>query len=175
MIQYLEKVRTLIDGFKALSVEQVLRSENKKAVVLSKIASTCFAHLTKKVMVKILKENSICEKEILVVVEEEGYTWMTPLFDYLTKGTLPTKAKKARAVKIMSRQYAVIGGVLYRNSFLELWLRCVGPLQENYVISKSMYGTQEPSTTAYLNHFPYGLSIIEALTSRVHSQKLKEK
>ncbi|GKB85283.1 reverse transcriptase domain-containing protein [Tanacetum coccineum] len=43
MIHYLEKVRTLTSVFKAFSIKQVLRSENKKADALSKIASTSFA------------------------------------------------------------------------------------------------------------------------------------
>ncbi|GJS95050.1 reverse transcriptase domain-containing protein [Tanacetum coccineum] len=45
MIRYLEKVRTLTSSFKAFSIRQVPRSENKKADALSKIASTSFAHL----------------------------------------------------------------------------------------------------------------------------------
>ncbi|GJX66850.1 reverse transcriptase domain-containing protein [Tanacetum coccineum] len=47
MISYLEKVRTLTSSFKAFSIRQILRSENKKADALSKIASTSFAHLSK--------------------------------------------------------------------------------------------------------------------------------
>ncbi|GKA89477.1 reverse transcriptase domain-containing protein [Tanacetum coccineum] len=47
MIRYLEKVRTLTSSFKAFSIRQVPRSENKKADALSKIASTSFAHLSK--------------------------------------------------------------------------------------------------------------------------------
>ncbi|GJY73679.1 reverse transcriptase domain-containing protein [Tanacetum coccineum] len=70
---YLEKARTLIDSFKKFSIEQVPRSENKKADGLSKIASTSFAHLTKQVLVEVLKKKSIEEKEILEVVEEEGH------------------------------------------------------------------------------------------------------
>ncbi|GJV73945.1 reverse transcriptase domain-containing protein [Tanacetum coccineum] len=45
MIRYLEKVKTLTGSFKAFSIKQVPRSENKKADALSKIASTSFAHL----------------------------------------------------------------------------------------------------------------------------------
>ncbi|GKA99972.1 reverse transcriptase domain-containing protein [Tanacetum coccineum] len=82
MIQYLEKARTLISSFKKFSIKQVPRSENKKADALSKIASTSFAHLTKQVLVEVLKEKSIEEKEILMVVEEEGDSWMTPLLEY---------------------------------------------------------------------------------------------
>nr|GEW02621.1 reverse transcriptase domain-containing protein [Tanacetum cinerariifolium] len=99
MIRYLEKVKVLTGSFKAFSIKQNPRSENKKADALRKIASTSFAHLSKQVVVEELKEKSISEVEILAVVEEEGDTWMTPLFKYLMAGTLPTDVKKARAIK----------------------------------------------------------------------------
>ncbi|GKA36299.1 reverse transcriptase domain-containing protein [Tanacetum coccineum] len=112
MIQYLEKAKTLIDNFKEFSIEQVPRSENKKADALNKITSTSFATLTKQVLVEVLKEKSIKEKEILAVVEEEGYSWMTPLLEYFTDGTLPAETKRAQAIKIKSRHYVIIDGVL---------------------------------------------------------------
>ncbi|GJS96318.1 reverse transcriptase domain-containing protein [Tanacetum coccineum] len=141
MIQYLEKARAFISRFTKFSIEQVPRSENKKADALSKIASTSFAHLTKQVLVEVLKEKSIEEHEILAVVEEEGDSWMTPLLEYLRDGTLPAEVKRAQAIKIKSRQYVVIGGVLYRKSFLEPWLRCVGPLQAEYVVREIHEGS----------------------------------
>ncbi|GJY64814.1 reverse transcriptase domain-containing protein [Tanacetum coccineum] len=78
---------------------QVPRSENKKVNALSKIASTSFGHLTKKVLVEELKEKSINESEVLEVVEEEGDTWMTLIYNYLTGETLPAKKEKARGVR----------------------------------------------------------------------------
>nr|GEY42185.1 reverse transcriptase domain-containing protein [Tanacetum cinerariifolium] len=99
MTRYLEKVNALTSGFKAFSIKQVPRSENKKADALSKIASTSFAHLSKQVLVKELKEKSISTMEVLAVVEEEGDTWMTHIFMYLTDETLPAKIKKARAIR----------------------------------------------------------------------------
>ncbi|GKE11438.1 reverse transcriptase domain-containing protein, partial [Tanacetum coccineum] len=98
MIRYLEKVKTLTSSFKAFSIRQVPRSKNKKADALSKIASISFAYLSKKVLVEELKEKSISKAEILAVVEEEGDTWMTPIFEYLTEETLPADEKKARVV-----------------------------------------------------------------------------
>ncbi|GJU63899.1 reverse transcriptase domain-containing protein [Tanacetum coccineum] len=77
-----------------LVANQVPKSENKKADALSKIASTSFAHLSKQVLVEELKEKSISTVEVLAVVEEEGDTWMTPIFKYLMDGTLPTEVKK---------------------------------------------------------------------------------
>nr|GEW35227.1 reverse transcriptase domain-containing protein [Tanacetum cinerariifolium] len=76
MIQFLEKVKSLIDGFRKFSIKQVPRSENKKADALSKITSTGVAHLTKQVLVEELNEKSINETEVLTVVKEEGNTWM---------------------------------------------------------------------------------------------------
>ncbi|GKB28579.1 reverse transcriptase domain-containing protein [Tanacetum coccineum] len=43
------------------------------------------------------KEKSISEAEILAVVEEEGDTWMNPIFEYLTEETLSADEKRARA------------------------------------------------------------------------------
>ncbi|GJU53452.1 reverse transcriptase domain-containing protein [Tanacetum coccineum] len=97
MILYLEKVNTLTSNFKAFSIKKVPRSENKKVGALSKIASISFAHLSKQVLVEELKEKSISATEVLEIVEEEGDTWMTPIFKYLTDGTLLAEVKKARA------------------------------------------------------------------------------
>nr|GFA98923.1 reverse transcriptase domain-containing protein [Tanacetum cinerariifolium] len=80
--------------------------ETKKADARSKIASTSFAHLSKQVLVEELKEKSMSEVEILAVVEEEGDTWMTPLFKYLAEGTLPEDVKKERAIRRKSWRFA---------------------------------------------------------------------
>ncbi|GJU16760.1 reverse transcriptase domain-containing protein [Tanacetum coccineum] len=141
MIQYLNKVKTLARSFREFSIKQVPRSENKKADALSKIASTSFAHLSKQVLVEELKEKSINEEEILAVVEEDGNTWMTPICKYLTKEILPADKKKARAVRRKAARYTMINGTLYKKSFLGPWLRCVGPLQANYVLREIHEGS----------------------------------
>ncbi|GKE72554.1 reverse transcriptase domain-containing protein [Tanacetum coccineum] len=141
MIQYLDKVKTLSSGFKKFSIKQVPISENKKANALSKIASTSFAHLTKQVMVEKLKEKSINEAEVLAVVEEKGDTWMTPIYNYLMEETLPAEKEKAIVVRRKSGRYVVINGVLYKKSYLGPWLRCVGPLQANYILREIHEGS----------------------------------
>ncbi|GKA49985.1 reverse transcriptase domain-containing protein [Tanacetum coccineum] len=86
------------------------------------------------VLVEIQKEKSIQEKEVTTVVEEDGLTWMTPIIEYLKEGTLPDDKKEASKLCIKARQYKLWEGVLYRKSFLKPWLRCIGPLQADYVI-----------------------------------------
>ncbi|GJT55172.1 hypothetical protein Tco_0990226 [Tanacetum coccineum] len=105
------------------SIKQVPRSENKKADALTKIASTSFAHLSKQVLVEELKEKSINELEVLAVVEEEGDTWMTPIYEYLTEETLTAEVNKEKAERRKSQRFTVINGVLYNKSFLRPWLR----------------------------------------------------
>ncbi|GKF50444.1 reverse transcriptase domain-containing protein, partial [Tanacetum coccineum] len=141
MIKYLEKVKGLVSGFANFSISQVPRSKNKKADALSKIASTSFAHLSKQVLVEILQEKSIQEKEVTAVIEEDGPTWMTPIMEYLKDGTLPDDRKEASKLHIKARQYELIEGTLYRRSFLKPWLRCVGPLQASYVIREIHEGS----------------------------------
>ncbi|GJY23577.1 reverse transcriptase domain-containing protein, partial [Tanacetum coccineum] len=118
MIRYLDKVKVLTGSFKAFTIKQIPRSENKKADALSKIASTSFAYISKQVLVEELKEKSISEVEVLTVVEEERDTWMTPIFKYLAEETLPADMKKARGNE-----------------------RHGGPLQANYVLREIHEGS----------------------------------
>ncbi|GJU74797.1 reverse transcriptase domain-containing protein [Tanacetum coccineum] len=90
---------------------QISRNKNKKADALSKIASTSFAHLSKQVLVEVLTEKSIQEKEVTIVVEEEGTTWMTPIVEYLKDGTLPGDRKEASKLRIKARQYELMEGI----------------------------------------------------------------
>ncbi|GJZ25067.1 reverse transcriptase domain-containing protein [Tanacetum coccineum] len=115
MIRYLEKVKTLTNGFRMFTIKQVPRSENKKADALSKIASTSFAHLSKQVLVEELKEKSINKAEVLAIVEEEGETWMTPIHDYITGGILPAETDRARAVKRKSQRQTMSLGKYMRD------------------------------------------------------------
>nr|GEY45016.1 reverse transcriptase domain-containing protein [Tanacetum cinerariifolium] len=64
-------------------IEKDPKKREQEVDALSKIASTSFAHLTKQVLVKVPKENSIDEKEVFSIVEEERHIWMTPLHEYL--------------------------------------------------------------------------------------------
>nr|GEX93474.1 reverse transcriptase domain-containing protein [Tanacetum cinerariifolium] len=141
MVKYLEIAKSLVSGFTTFSISQVSRSKNKKADALSKIASTSFAYLSKQVLVEVLENKSIKEKEVAAVIEEDGPTWTTQLVDYLKGGVLPGDKKEARKLRLKARQYKLMEGVLYRRSFLTSWLRCVGPLQAEYVMREIHEGS----------------------------------
>nr|GEY35767.1 reverse transcriptase domain-containing protein [Tanacetum cinerariifolium] len=89
----------------------------------------------------VLKDKSIKEKEVATVIEEDGPTWMTPIVDYLKEGTLPGDKKEARKLRLKARKYELMEGILYRRSFLTSWLRCVGPLQAEYMMREIHEGS----------------------------------
>ncbi|GJR43187.1 reverse transcriptase domain-containing protein [Tanacetum coccineum] len=119
MVQYLDKTKSLIQGFDRFTIRQVPRGDNKKADALSKIASTSFAHLSKQVLVEILKNKSISEMEISTVIEEQDPTWMTPIVEFINTGTLPQEQKDARRIRRTAQRFELREGVLYRP--------CTGP------------------------------------------------
>ncbi|GKC70774.1 reverse transcriptase domain-containing protein [Tanacetum coccineum] len=115
---YMSKAKDLAARFRSFSITQVPRNQNKQADALSKMAFVSFSHLTKEVLVEILPCKSIKGIEVMEIVEEEGDTWMTPIKEYLEKGTLPEEMGKARRLRTRARQYMMLEGTLYRKSFL---------------------------------------------------------
>ncbi|KAJ0443499.1 putative nucleotidyltransferase, Ribonuclease H [Helianthus annuus] len=136
MRKYKEKSKELMNTFEACNIKQIPRSQNKKADALSKLASLTFAHLTKKVLVEVLKARSIDELEVQDVVTEEDPNWMTPIKKFLQDNELPNDQTEAERVKIKARQYVLQGETLYKKGYLAPLLRCVGPEQSKYLVKE---------------------------------------
>ncbi|GKC60013.1 reverse transcriptase domain-containing protein, partial [Tanacetum coccineum] len=82
MIKYLKKVKSLVSGFTNFSISQVTTEcKTKTRCPEHKIASTSFAHLSKQVLVEILKEKSIQEKDVttVVVIPKDVAKPLTPI------------------------------------------------------------------------------------------------
>ncbi|GKC13286.1 reverse transcriptase domain-containing protein [Tanacetum coccineum] len=145
IIEYSNARENLTPGPKAWStmfrITHIPRAENRKADALSKLAAVQFDHLSKEVLVEVLNERSVEAQEVNMVVEEEGPTWMTPIRNYLEKGILPEDPVDARTLMEKIGNYTMEDGVLYRKSYLVLLMRCVGPLQANYVIREVHMGS----------------------------------
>ncbi|GKA04371.1 reverse transcriptase domain-containing protein [Tanacetum coccineum] len=140
MIRYLTKVREYIKCFKSFRIKNIPRNQNQKADVLSKLASVAFNHLTKEVLVETLNTPSMDCGEINAIVEEEGENWMSPIIRCLEEGIWPEDENEARTLRMKINQYVMEEGVLFKKSYLMPMLRCVGPLQANYVIREIHMG-----------------------------------
>ncbi|GJY61517.1 reverse transcriptase domain-containing protein [Tanacetum coccineum] len=141
MIKYLAKAKEYASGFKSFSIENILRNMNQKADVFSKLASVAFNHLTKEVLVEVLNERSTEGQEVHSIVEEEGDNWMTPIERCLKEGIWPKDKNKAQCLRTKIGQYTMEFGVLFKKGYLIPMLRCVGPLQANYVIREIHMGS----------------------------------
>ncbi|GJW05677.1 reverse transcriptase domain-containing protein [Tanacetum coccineum] len=131
-------VSNQVEGFR---ITHIPRAENRKADAFSKLAAVQFDHLSKKVLVEVLNERSVEAQEVNIVVEEEDPTWMTPIRNYLEGGKLPEDPIDARTLMEKIGNYTIEDGVLYRKSYLVPLMRCVGPLQANYVIREVYMGS----------------------------------
>ncbi|XP_071728116.1 uncharacterized protein [Rutidosis leptorrhynchoides] len=99
-------------------------------------------------MVEVLERKSIGEDTLMTTITEEEDCWMTPFIRYLTDGTLPEDKLQARRIRMHAPMYLFKDGILYRKSFTEPYLRCVGPMQAKEII-------QEMHEGACLTHSGY--------------------
>lgn len=140
LMKYLERITSLRSSFERFSIRNIPRSQNKRADALSKLASSSFSHLSKKVLVEILPQRST-EVQQVSVVEEVGDTWMTPIQNYLESGQLPTDKDEARRLQLRASHYILQDGILYRKAYLQPLQRCIGPTQAEYVIREMHHGS----------------------------------
>ncbi|XP_071708660.1 uncharacterized protein [Rutidosis leptorrhynchoides] len=140
MKQYLQLVEKISKKFETLEVVQIPRNKNKKADVLSKLATLTFDHLHKKVLVEVLKDKSVDEKVVVATVEEREPCWITPYVKYLQDGTLPTDAIEARRIRVSAPLYVLKNRILYRKSFSGPNLRCLTPQQAIDVVKEMHEG-----------------------------------
>ncbi|XP_071741132.1 uncharacterized protein [Rutidosis leptorrhynchoides] len=102
MQKYLKLVQELAVDFDLFQMTRVSRTLNKKADALNGVSAA---------------------------VEEEEQSWMTPIVEFLNKGTLPIDSIEARKIKMKAPMYLLDKGILYRKSFLGPHLRCLNPTQ----------------------------------------------
>ncbi|XP_071733616.1 uncharacterized protein [Rutidosis leptorrhynchoides] len=136
MQKYLELTKALNKTFAAFEIKQIPRNLNKKADALSKLASLLYDHFTKKVMVEVLERKSTEEDTLMATITIEEECWIKPFIKYLVDGTLPEDKQQARRIQMRAPMYNFKNGILYRKSFIEPYLRCVGPAQAKEIIQE---------------------------------------
>lgn len=66
---------------------------------------------------------------------------MTPIWDYLSSGILPTDKNEARKLQMKAPKYVIQDGVMYKRAYLQPLLRCVGPQQGEYILREMHEGS----------------------------------
>ncbi|XP_061347978.1 uncharacterized protein LOC133293426 [Gastrolobium bilobum] len=152
MIKYLEKVRLLLTEFQSFKVEHIPREQNSRADILSKLASTKGPGNNRTVIqqsvpnpsiiMAVTKRNAQPSPSTQSMVEDDTMplddkeTWMTPIWNYLSKGEAPQETRAAKKLARKASFYTIINKQLYKKGFSSPMLKCLDPQQAQYVISE---------------------------------------
>nr|GEZ71184.1 ribonuclease H-like domain-containing protein [Tanacetum cinerariifolium] len=90
---------------------------------------------------KITKPIKTASQEVHTIVKEEGDNLMTPIIRCLERGIWLNDKNEVRCLRAKISQYAMESGILFKKGYLVPMLRCVGPLQANYVIREINIGS----------------------------------
>ncbi|XP_034203566.1 uncharacterized protein LOC117618046 [Prunus dulcis] len=132
MYAYLSTAHQLLRSFQAYEIKQIPRGENSHADALARLASAINDKVGRKVPVEILAQPSTVTSEACAVRYED--TWMSPIYLYLTNGTLPEDKAQARKLRYRSARYTVINDVLYKRGYTTPYLKCLTAEQGDYVL-----------------------------------------
>ncbi|XP_071913979.1 uncharacterized protein [Coffea arabica] len=130
--KYVAKTRELKGQFEQFALEQIPRSQNRRADALSKLASTSGGILGREILVEVVRSRAY--EQISAAVIQVVSSWMDPIVRYLAHGELPPSRTEARKILLKSQKYVLTRGVLYRKSYLQPWLKCLTPEEGSYIL-----------------------------------------
>jgi hypothetical protein len=134
MQKYLALVRENLIGFSRFEIKHVPRSENSRADLLSKLASTKSASVLHSVIEEVIPAPG-------AILQVESEDWRTSLKNYIAKGILPQDQKEAQRIVQKSTRYAVIEGHLFRKGLSTPLLKCIGPSEVWYILAEIHEGS----------------------------------
>ncbi|XP_073121339.1 uncharacterized protein [Henckelia pumila] len=132
MIKYAQALDKAKEDFTELIMELIPRTENTKADHLARLASfvgePSEPRLKGKEMISQLESLDDIIADVL-----EG-DWRYDIHKYLTKNELPNDNKKAREIKRRALHFVMVDKILFKMSFSQPLLKCLGPDEANYVL-----------------------------------------
>ncbi|XP_057452622.1 uncharacterized protein LOC130744455 [Lotus japonicus] len=124
LIKYVERVRQLMGRLQQVVVEYVPRTQNQRADVLTKLASTWKTGNNRSVIQETLANPSMEGDLVASVIRQE--TWMNPIIDILA-GEPSDVTKYSKAQRKEVGHYTLLDGILFRRGFSSPLLRCLLP------------------------------------------------
>ncbi|GAU45802.1 hypothetical protein TSUD_87050 [Trifolium subterraneum] len=136
--EYLALVKERITKFDSAEIQHVPREHKKRADILSKLAITKRKNGNKSVIQEILSHPSIQKPTRVLDINAIGDAncWMTPVYNYLAHGTLPSDDKEAATVKRRACSYTLLDNKLYRRGFSIPLLKCADEATADYILRK---------------------------------------
>ncbi|XP_061374215.1 uncharacterized protein LOC133316476 [Gastrolobium bilobum] len=125
MSKYLENVNGLMESFNVVEVEHIRRSENTRANILAKLASTKSPGNNRVVVQQNLPNPCIIMSISDVAIEIAKESWTMPIINYLSKGTLPLDQNEAKKIVGRSDHFYIVQGLLYKSGLSTSLLKCL--------------------------------------------------
>jgi len=141
--RYYHAAKNSIARFSKVPLEHILREDNKRADILSKLSVTKKKSHQRSVIQIWLRHHSVteAEAECLTIEEVEADNWMTPVIQYLTFGTC--KADHEKAMKQQCARYTMINEDLYRRGYSTPLLKCITNKRAEYNLTEIHEGSAE--------------------------------
>ncbi|XP_061348929.1 uncharacterized protein LOC133294291 [Gastrolobium bilobum] len=136
MCKYLEKVKEIILTFETVEIEHIRRSENTRADILAKLASTKSPGNNRSVIQHNLPNPCIVMSIADVAEGVAEDTWITPISNYLSEGTLPVDQTEAKRIKRKCAHFCMMPGRLYKRGCSTPLLKCLNPSDVGYVLEE---------------------------------------
>jgi len=142
LLQYYHMVRTVIQSaFERVRIEHIPRTDNIRADILSKLASTKLKSRHRSLLQQTLSTPSItntCQNLAHSSTDNitpfHNHNWTTPYIQYLKTGNHPQDADKTWLAKAI--KYTMIGDDLYKRGYGQPLLKCVTAEQTQYIIKE---------------------------------------
>ena len=116
-------------------IQQIPRSENARADILARLATSQMMDLSGDVHLKTLENRSIDENEDVLYATSE-LSWMDPILHYLKTKALPDDRFIARKVSRQASLYVLFDEKLYKRSLTLPLLKCLLPSEIDYAMRK---------------------------------------
>ncbi|XP_021745100.1 uncharacterized protein LOC110711036 [Chenopodium quinoa] len=139
IVAYLAKIKSIIAQLRTVEVELIPRGQNAQADALSKLASSTLTELNRSVYVEVRRGKSVGEAASVCNATPEP-SWMDPILAYKLREELPEDKKLASKIKRISSRFIVFGSQLLKKSFSATLLKCVGPIDADYILREIHLG-----------------------------------
>ena len=137
MARYLAKVKDTLQQFTEWTVEKIRRTENGRADALAGIAASLPIKEAILLLIHVQTNPSVAETSTCNTIEAsqaDDQGWMNNITEYLRTGTLPEDPKQAHKTRVQAARFTLIGGHLYKRSFIGPYLRFLSHSEAQYVL-----------------------------------------
>jgi ribonuclease HI len=150
LMQYLTDVRNLEKQFKGFTLQHVNHAKNEEADALAKAAAKGEA-LPSDVFYHVIGTPAVRNLEGLQITNDvEGHCivnlimaedWQAPITLYLQGHYHPSDINEAKRLKHLSRDFALVGGQLYKKGINQAMLKCVTKTEGIQILHEVHSGT----------------------------------